>query len=80
MPALGYIAEQVTGPCLPTSDGTAVEAIGRRPATFGTDVHLFHYLDDDISIVLHYNSNTWVDCSDIEAVVADIRATVTASR
>jgi CubicO group peptidase (beta-lactamase class C family) len=66
-------------PCRPTSDGNAVDAIGRRPATFGTDVHLFHYLDDDISIVLHYNSNTWADRSEIEAVLADLRATVKAS-
>ena len=66
-------------PCQPTSDGNTVDAIGRRPATFGTDVHMFHYPDDDISIVLHYNSNTWADRSQIETVLADIRATVAAS-
>ena len=66
-------------PCQATSDGNAVDAIGRRPATFGTDVHLFYYPDDDISIVLHYNSNTWAQRSQIEAVLADIRTTVAAS-
>ena len=67
-------------PCQPASDGNSVDdAIGRRPATFGTDVHLFHYPDDDISIVLHYNSNTWADRSQIEPVLADIRTTVAAS-
>jgi CubicO group peptidase (beta-lactamase class C family) len=66
-------------PCQPTSNGNTVDAIGRRPATFGTDGHMFHYPDDDISIVLHYNSNTSVDRSQIEAVLADIRATVAAS-
>jgi hypothetical protein len=40
---------------------------------------LFHYPDDDISIVLQYNSNTWAERSQIEAVLADIRATVAAS-
>jgi CubicO group peptidase (beta-lactamase class C family) len=66
-------------PCQLTSEGHAADAIGRRPATFGTDVHLFHYPDDDISIVLQYNSNTWAERSEIEAVLADIRNTVTAS-
>jgi CubicO group peptidase (beta-lactamase class C family) len=66
-------------PCQPASNGNTVDAIGRRPATVGTDVHLFHYPDDDISIVLHYNSNTSVDRGQIEAVLADIRATVAAS-
>ena len=58
---------------------TASTPSAGRPATFGTDVHLFHYLDDDFSIVLHYNSNTSADRSQIEAVLADIRATVAAS-
>jgi CubicO group peptidase (beta-lactamase class C family) len=90
MPAAEYVGDPpryigldvpYTGycPCQLTSDGHAPDAIGRRPATFGTDVHLFHYPDDDISIVLHYNSNTWAERSQIEAVLADIRATVAAS-
>jgi CubicO group peptidase (beta-lactamase class C family) len=66
-------------PCQPTSDGNIVDKIGRRPATFGTDVHLFYYPADGISIVLQYNSNTWADRNEIEAVLADIRATVAAS-
>jgi CubicO group peptidase (beta-lactamase class C family) len=66
-------------PCQSTSDGNAPDAIGRRPATFGTDVHLFHYPDDDISIALQYNSNTWAQRSQIEAVLADIRTTVAES-
>jgi hypothetical protein len=40
---------------------------------------MFHYLDDDISIVLQYNSNTRPDREQIEAVLAGIRATVAAS-
>ena len=28
-------------PCRPTSNGIHVDAIGRKPATFGTDVHMF---------------------------------------
>ena len=66
-------------PCQPTSNGNHVDAIGRKPATYGTDVHMFHYLDDDISIVLQYNSNTWADREQVEAVVADIRSTVAAT-
>jgi CubicO group peptidase (beta-lactamase class C family) len=66
-------------PCQPTSNGNTVDAIGRKPATFGTDVHMFHYLDDDVSIVLQYNSNTWADREQVEAVLNDIRTTVAAS-
>jgi CubicO group peptidase (beta-lactamase class C family) len=66
-------------PCQATSDGNSVDKIGRRPATYGTDVHLFHYPVDDISIVLQYNSNATADREQIEAVVDHIRATVAAS-
>jgi CubicO group peptidase (beta-lactamase class C family) len=73
VPYFGYC------PCQPTSNGTTVDAIGRKPATYGTDVHMFHYLHDNISIVLQYNSNTSADREQIEAVLAHIRATVAAS-
>src|SRR5262249_35243696 len=66
-------------PCQQTSDGNAPDSIGRRPATYGTDVHLFHYLDDDTSIVLQYNSNATADREQIEAVLNHIRTTVDAS-
>jgi CubicO group peptidase (beta-lactamase class C family) len=66
-------------PCQATSDGNTVDKIGRRPATYGTDVHLFHYPDDAISIVLQYNSNATADRGQIEAVLDHIRATVAAS-
>jgi hypothetical protein len=66
-------------PCQPTSNGNTVDAIGRKPATYGTDVHMFHYLQDNISIVLQYNSNTSADREQIEAILTHIRATVAAS-
>ena len=54
-------------------------ALGRKdslPLRPGQD----RYPDDDISIVLQYNSNTWADRTEVEAVLVDIRAAVTASR
>jgi CubicO group peptidase (beta-lactamase class C family) len=66
-------------PCHPTGDGNTVDAIGRQPQTVGNDLQMLHFLDDDVSIVLHYNSNQSVDRNALESVLDDIRATVAAS-
>jgi CubicO group peptidase (beta-lactamase class C family) len=66
-------------PCQPTDDGNVVDAIGRQPRQIGTDLQMLHFLDDDVSIVLHYNSDQAIDPNVVEAVLDDIRAQVAAS-
>jgi CubicO group peptidase (beta-lactamase class C family) len=56
-------------PCRPDGAGMSVTAIGRAPASLGTDVHLFHYPADEVSVVLHFNSSEWVDRAPIRQIV-----------
>jgi CubicO group peptidase (beta-lactamase class C family) len=67
-------------PCQPTGDGNAVDAIGRQPAQIGTDLQMFHFLDDDVSIVLDYNSNQVAGRDALETIVDDIHAAVAAAQ
>jgi CubicO group peptidase (beta-lactamase class C family) len=55
-------------PCVATPDGNQVERIGRRPYAVGTDVQAVRYLDDGISVVVHFNSDAHVDRAPVLAV------------
>jgi CubicO group peptidase (beta-lactamase class C family) len=54
-----------------TGNRMEVTAVGRRPGGVGTNLTLVRF-SDGISVVLHFNSNEWVDNSDLWDVAVAI--------
>ena len=65
-------------PCEPTDGGNQVTAIGRRPYAVGSDLHVLRYLDDDISVVVHFNSDAWTDRQPLIELVDAVHAAAAA--
>ncbi len=63
-------------PCEPTSEGMAVSFIGRGPNSVGTTIQMYDYVQDGVSIVVHYNSSEIESFEQIHPMVEQIEAMV----
>jgi hypothetical protein len=63
-------------PCEPTSEGMAVSFIGRGPNSLGTTIQMYDYVQDGVSIVVHYNSSEIDSFEQIHPMVEQIEAMV----
>ena len=63
-------------PCEPVDGGNRVAFVGRGPNSVGNTVQMYDFLNDGVSIVIHYNSSEIESFEEIHALVEQIRAIV----